>query len=131
MLVVRLRLGVELDGAPPLPARAAPGVRPALELDSRTVGKQLERLPEVDALDLLDELEEVAALVAPMAIPDLTLRVHREGRGLLRVEGTEPRQLAASAMERDVPTDHLDQIEARLDLRDGIPSHGPPAQTAA
>ena len=34
-------------------------------------------------------------------------------------------------MQGDVPADDLDEVKARLDLRDSVPSHGPPASTAA
>ena len=62
VLVIRLRLGVELDRAAALPPHAACGGRAALELHARPVGEELEGLPEIDPLDLLDELEEVTAL---------------------------------------------------------------------
>ena len=78
VLVVRLRLAVELDRSPALPPGAAVRVRPALQLDARAVGEHLQRLAEVDPLDLLDEVEEVASLAAAMAEPELPLRVHGE-----------------------------------------------------
>jgi len=102
----------------------------ALELHSGPIGKQFERLPEIDAFDLLDELEEVTALMAAVAVPDLTLRADRERRRLLGMERAQPRELTSGPMEVDVPADHLDQVKARLDLRDGITCHGPPALTA-
>jgi len=131
VLVIRLRLGIELDRAPTLSPRASWGVRPTLELHPRPIREQLERLAEIDAFDLLDELEEVTAFVAAMAVPDLAFGTHGEGRRLFGVERAQPGELATGSMEADVPADHLDQIEARLDLRDGITCHGPPALTAA
>ncbi len=131
VLVVGLRLGVELDRAAALASGALAGVRPALQLDARAVGQQFERLTEVDALDLLDELEQVPALMASVAVPDLALGAHGEGRRLLGVERAQSRHLSAGAVEGDVPPDHLDQVEARLDLCDSITSHGPPAPKAA
>src|SRR4029077_7730444 len=93
VLVIGLRLGVELDRSAPAPPGAAGSARTALELDTGPVGELRERLPEVDALDLLDEFEEIAALVTAVAVPDLALRADRERRRLLAVERTEPRQL--------------------------------------
>ena len=130
VLVVRLRLGVELDGSAPAPTGTAGGARTALELDTGPVGQHLEGLPEVDALDLLDEFEEVPALVTAVAVPDLALRADGERWRLLGVEGTEPGQLASRTVERDVSADDLDEVKSRFDLRDSIPSHGPPASTA-
>ena len=111
VLVIRLRLGVELDGSAPAPAGAAGGARTALEFDTGPVGEHLEGLPEVDALDLLDEFEEIPALVTAVAVPDLALRADRERRRLLGVEGTEPRQLPSRTVERDVPADDLDEVQ--------------------
>ena len=71
VLVVGLRLGVELDRAAATPAGAAARVGAAFELHPGAVGEHVERLPEVDALDLLDEREEIAAVVTAVAVPDL------------------------------------------------------------
>ena len=89
VLVVRLGFRVELDRAPALPARTPRGLRSALELDARAIREHLERLSEIDALDLLDEAEEVTSLVTSVAVPDLTLRADGERRRLLGVEGAE------------------------------------------
>src|ERR1700730_11104983 len=110
--VVQLRARIQLEGAPPPPAGAPASVLDArLEFDSSSLGEHLQRLAEVDSLDALDELEEVTALLAAEAIPDLQLLADREGRRLLGVEGTQPLELAAAALQSDVPADDIDDVE--------------------
>ena len=46
------------------------------------------------------------------------------------MEWAEAGQLAPGAMQGDVPADDLDEVKARLDLSDSVPSHDPPASTA-
>src|SRR2546425_1921405 len=56
------------------------------ELDAVAVGEPLERLGEVEALLLLDELEDVASRLATEAVVELLGRVDREARRTLVVE---------------------------------------------
>ena len=72
----------------PLVAAAA-GTLAILELDAGAGGQHLQRLREVGALHLLDEVEEVAALAAAEAVPDLLLTADAKARRLLGMEGAE------------------------------------------
>src|SRR5680860_837239 len=59
----------------------------ALQLDPVAVGEQLHCLGEAEPLLLFDELDRVAAHPAAEAVVELLLRVDREGRRALLVEG--------------------------------------------
>jgi hypothetical protein len=69
----------------------------------------------------LDEVEEVAPFAAAKAEPELLLAADTEAWRLLGVEGTEPDELLALTVQSDVPRDHLDYVEAVLDLLLGVP----------
>ena len=120
---------VELGGAVAELDRAAPGGaasgRPGalLQLDPGTLGEDLQGAGEVDPLDPLDEGEDVAPLVAAVAVKHLPLLADREARGLLRVEGAEADVLGARAVQRDVTADHIEDVEPGLDLGDGVSAH--------
>src|SRR5439155_27310206 len=112
------------DSAPDLDPLAVGG-RAILQLDAGPIREQLQGTPEVDLLDLLDEAEEVAPLVAAEAVPGLPLGVDLEAGRLLGVEGAETPQLTASLAQGDVLLDDLDQVQARLDLVDRVVGPGP------
>src|SRR5437870_2135786 len=97
-----------------LPARP----RRLLEYDARLLGQQPQRPAEVDLLDVLDEGEVIAALLAAVAMPELLLRRHIEGWGLLRVEGAESLQVAPGLLQPQVLRNQVGQVQAVLDLLD-------------
>src|SRR5207253_91770 len=71
VLEVRPGAAMQLDDAAALLPGAAAAVAGPLQLDTRTIRKQLQRLAEIDPLDTLDEAEDVAALGAAEAVPGL------------------------------------------------------------
>ena len=96
-----------------------------IELDAGLVSKRLERLPEVDRLGFHDEVEEVTALAAAEAVPELLLAADREARRLLGVEWAETHVLLALPVQANVTRDHLDYVEAILDVLFGVPTGHP------
>src|ERR1700682_152035 len=103
----------------PLPARP----RRLLEHHARLLRQQPQRPAEVDLLDVLDEGEVVATLLAAVAMPQLLLRRYIEGWGLLRVEGAESLQIAPGFLQSQVFRDQVGQVQAILDLLDGVLLH--------
>ena len=93
----------------------------ALELDPEALGEQLERALEVDALDLLDEREDVAGGIAAEAVIDLLLGVDAErGRALL-VEGAAPLVARGpGAAQLGVRGDELDEVDGVADAVLGV-----------
>ena len=57
---------------------------------------------EVEMLDLSDERDRVAALLATEAVIDRKFGIDRERRGLLGMEGAQAHEPAADALEADV-----------------------------
>ena len=72
--------------------------------------ESLDRVGELEALDLTDEGDGVAALLTPEAVVDAELRIDRETRRLLAVKGTETRKASAAPFERDVFADQRDDV---------------------
>src|SRR5215218_10437933 len=70
-----------------------------LDLGARPVRQPLDRLREVEPLRLADESDEVAALVAAVAVEELLDRVDAEARRLLGMERTEPDPAGARLAE--------------------------------
>src|SRR3546814_14018148 len=66
------------------------------------VGQALDGLGEGDAVDLHQEGQDVAALLAPEAVEVAARRGHVEGRRLLVVEGAQALHRAARSEERRV-----------------------------
>ncbi len=85
----------------------------AAQLDAVLVGEALDRLDEAEPVDLHQEREDVAALLAAEAVPELAGRGHVERRRLLVVEGAEALLGAAAGVaQRDVGGDDL--VDGRL-----------------
>ena len=78
----------------------------------------LDRLGEVETLDLADERDRVAALLAAEAVVEAELGVDREARGLLSVEGAEADESASGALERNVLADQRDDVGGLPNPRD-------------
>jgi hypothetical protein len=113
---------VRLDQAGPLrtPGALRSGVTfLAAQRDPGLVGEPLDRLGEAEAVDLLQDGDDVAALRAPEAVEELALRVDVERRGLLVVEGAQALQRAApGGPEGDVVGDDLVDADLLTHLRD-------------
>src|SRR5437899_972517 len=90
--------------------------------DAAALGEQLQRFIEADPLDLLDELEDIAALAAAEAFEELMVGVDPEGRGLLVMEGAQAGVALgrANPPQPDVLADYADNIHRRLDLSSEI-----------
>src|SRR5260370_8915815 len=69
-----------------------------LELGARAGGEMLNRLGERQAVDLLDELDHVAAVGAREAIPQAAGRGDVERRGLLVVERAQALERATTGV---------------------------------
>ena len=124
VLVVLARQSVEVDDPAPQLRALAGDARLLLELDPGPLGQRFQGAPKVGLVDQLHEGEEVAALLAAEAVPGLHLLVQGEAGRLLLVEGTEARELAPALGQADVLGDDVDEVDARLDLVDGVV--GPP-----
>jgi hypothetical protein len=83
--------------------------------DTRPRGEPLDRLHEVEMLELADERDRVATLLAAEAKKDALLGADRERRRLLGVERTEPGNAATDALQRNVLTGQRDEIRCLSD----------------
>ena len=92
------------------------GVVLVLQRDPGALGEAGERLDEGDVLVVLDEAEDVAALVAAEAMEDLLRGVHVEARRLLLMERAERDEVGAGALERQVSADDIDDVARGADL---------------
>src|SRR5215203_3147004 len=110
-----------LEAPPPLSFRLRPRVLLiALELDPVAIGQQLDRLREVEAVFLLDELDHVAADPAAEAVVELFLPLDGERGRALVVEGTEADVTRPLAAQVGVGGDHLDDVRGLLDPVDAL-----------
>src|SRR5690606_32308527 len=97
------------------------------DLDAGPLSQQPHRVEEPHALDLLDELEQVAPGLAPEAVEEVLPRVHRERRRLLVVERAEPDEPGPLLLRADVVAHHVHEVDGAADLFDdgiGDASHG-------
>ena len=104
---------VRADQGGPALGRAALGGRVALvpEGDTPASGQALDRLDELEVLDLAQEPDRVAALAAAEAVEDLLGRRHAERRRLLRVERTQPdERVVPRLLQGEVAGDELDDV---------------------
>jgi hypothetical protein len=124
VLIEARRPVVELERAAPATGASPVGPVGSLQLHPGSLGQHLQGLSKVDSLDLLDEREDVAALVTPVAVPHLLGLADDEARSLLRVQGAEPGVLPTGAVQGDVAADDLENVEPGLDLGDGVIRHG-------
>src|SRR5690606_5786470 len=84
--------------------------------DPRALGEAPGRLHEGDVLVILDEPEDIPALVTSEAVIRLPARTDMKAGGLLLVERTERHKAGARAPQRDVPTNDLDDVARPADL---------------
>ncbi len=88
--------------------------------DARLLGQSLDRLGELEMLDLAEEADGVAAGAAPEAVVDALGRRDRERRRLLGVKGAQAAErVVPGLLERQVLRDDLDDVGAlahRLDV---------------
>ena len=97
------------------------------ERDAVAVGKELDRAEEVEALDLLDEADRVAARLTAEALVDALGGLTAERWGALGVERAQPRvgvgvdaaQLGARCDE----VDHVDGVANLLQRLVGVAGH--------
>jgi hypothetical protein len=61
-------------------------------------------------------VEDVPALVAAVAVPELFLRAYIKRRGVLGMERTKALPLASSSGQPDMAPDHVHDVESGLDL---------------
>ncbi len=87
--------------------------RGVVELDAGLGRQVLDRPGEVEVLDLLDEREDVAALVAPEALVATGLLADVERPALLGVERAQPDPVAPDPLQRDVLLDRVDDRHRR------------------
>jgi hypothetical protein len=89
-----------------------------LELGARPVRQPFDRLREVEPLRLAHEGDEVAALVAAVAVEELLDRVDAEARRLLGMERTEADPAGARLAELRPPLDDVDHVGRGDDVLD-------------
>ena len=111
-----------------LPVRRRPALLTA-QLDADPAGEHLDRVGEVEMLDLPHERDRVAGRATAEALVEAERGIHGERRGLLVVEGAQPLQPAAAGVaQRDVVADDLLQRHALTDRSDVLvanpPGHG-------
>jgi hypothetical protein len=90
-----------------------------LELRPRPVGEPLDGLREIEPLGLAHERDEVAALVAPVAIEELLHGVDPEARSLLGVERAQADPARARLPELRAPLDDIDHVRRGDHVFDG------------
>jgi hypothetical protein len=91
----------------PIPIHAASAPRALWDLDPVLAGETAHRLGEGQVLDLHQEGERVAPLLAAEAVVGTAIGIDMERRGLLAVERTQTLVAAARALERDAAPDEL------------------------
>jgi hypothetical protein len=91
------------------------------QFDSGAIGTEPEGITELEAFDLADELDDVAAGGAGSeAVPGAATGIDDEGGSALAVEWTASLPVAAGLFEfGDVTTDSLDDIETGFDVVNG------------
>ena len=90
-----------------------------LEGNARALGQTAHRLDKREVLVLLDELENVAALVAAETVEDLALLIDIEARGLFAVERAQGGPIGPVALQGHVRANDLDNLAGGADLLKG------------
>ena len=90
-----------------------------LEGNAASFGQPLDRLHEVEALDLADEADQIAAYTTAEAVIETAISVHREAGCTLLVERTPSDPAGANPAERGVGVHDLDDVGRVADLLDG------------
>src|SRR5262249_40706398 len=94
---------------------------------SELPGEQPDGVLEADLFVQLEELENVAARLAPEAVKEPFLRIDVKRGRLLRMKRTESLERAAGSLQRDVLLDHLHDVRLQADVVDealGEQAHG-------
>ena len=90
--------------------------------------QSLDRFNKFQILVFLKKLEDISACMAPEAVIDLPLRIDVEARAFLLVKRAQGHVITAGAFEREVASNHLDDITCRPDLLNSglgdAPGHG-------
>src|SRR5581483_8861645 len=94
----------------------AVGIVVEFDGDAGALGEAAHGVHERDALELLDEGEDVAALVAAEAVKNLALGIDVEAGRLLAVEGAERGEIGAGALEGHVGADDIDDVTGGANL---------------
>jgi hypothetical protein len=89
--------------------------RAARELDAGALGEHLQRLALIEVVELLDEREDVAFLVAAKAVVVPSFGVDLERRRLLGVERAEALVDLPRSLERHTLADERDDVDALFD----------------
>ena len=105
------------------------GAARVLHLHAGALGQQRERLREAELLHLHHEVDHRAALLAAEAVEQVAVRAEREGGGLLGMEGAQPDQPVAAALQAQVVARHDVDPQAVVEFRDLV--GGDHALTAA
>ena len=98
--------------------------------DAVTLGEEFQSLEKREAVDLHDELQDVAADAASEAVIHLPGLIHRERRRLFLMEGAEADVAAggAEALEAHVFADRLDDVDLGFELLDEFHAEGARSQ---
>src|SRR5688572_12221780 len=80
------------------------------ERDPGAFREAFDSLGKTEVLVFLHEGEDVATLLAPKAVKNLTLRIHVKTGRLLLVKGAECHKAHAGTLEREVGADHFHNI---------------------
>ncbi len=92
----------------------------ARHLDTEPIRELLGRLDEALALELHDEVEDVAVLLAAEAVKEALVGRHVERRRLLAVERAQTLPVATRLTQLHVLPDHADDVGRVADLRDDV-----------
>src|SRR5262249_13313627 len=95
---------------------AAAGAGLVGQRDPRGLRQGAHRLRKREAILAHHEAERVAADPAAEAVEDALLRIDREGRGFLGVEGTQPLPVRSGLAEVHEPTHEIDDVDSGADV---------------
>ena len=84
--------------------------------DPQPIGQLLDSLAEAHPMEVLNEADEVPALLTSMAIVKLLGFAHIERRGALRMEGAQTHMIGPRLPKHHVLSDDVDQVDGVLDL---------------
>ena len=110
--------GHRLDQMCPSLSIARGGRAVVAQLDARAPGEALDRLREVEVLDLAHERDDIAAGLATEAVVEALLGVDGERRGLLGVERAQTHPPAPHLAQGDVLAGDLHEVDGGPHLRD-------------
>ena len=91
-----------------------------LHLHPEPLGERLDRLAERKPLLLLEEREHIPLLAAAEAVIELLLRIHRERRRALIMEGAQPLEPLPRPLQLRIRRQHLRDIHGVAHLLDRL-----------